>query len=905
MLRFLVSAILMVFVAGGANGTEPIVRSLSNGLQVAILPIPESSVVAVRVLVRTGSIDEVGSNSGSGLAHYLEHLLAGGSTRKRTESAYRDGLALMGGASNAFTTYDHTGYFINTTPENTDLAIQYLSEWMFESQINETEFRRERDVITKEMEKSEADVSRVFYEAANRFFYPDHPAGRPIIGYRPNFNSVTSDQVRTFYRANYVPNNMILVVVGNVNPSAVLKKIDNSFGKYPTKAVAISPVYNAPLPFVSRSQVVVSTSNVAYVSLRFPSVNLVHPDLNALDLLEYALGNGDRSLLLKSIVYDRKLATSITVSSYTPKFTNGYFEVTAVCQPEQVEPLKQAVFEGLNSVKSGGIEADSLESAKLQKKMDYISGSDNTNDIASQLGDSMLYSGTSDFFKVYTDRMAAVTTADVKDVANRYLDFNRVVTTVLVGKNADKNNSVSQNVSPISTPNVETLSNGVRVVFMPPDSNPRVNIRAYVTGGLRAETSELNGLGYLLSLLWGKGSRQYDRQTLETAFEGRGASMSSHFGMKSLSLEMTSLSDDVQLLLPKFADTFWNPSFDSSSFEVAKNQQKAVISQREDQWYKQAMLSVQAGFYGSYALSLPSEGTIESTSKFTKGMVVQWHDALLKPEKVVVVVSGKYQKESILTQLNQLLGSPSGSQSAFDAFRAIKYSPLTNSSVTTGSLTQSVSAVIVAMKSPTTRDLKSQVVTDTLDAVLSGMEYPGGRLSEKLRGESDGLVYMVHAQTVASPESGMFVVYAITSSDKAQRVRQIISDELDALMNLPVSENELKVAIAQQKFSYRSAINSIQSRDLVVGTGLLQDIPISYWNDRITMADAVTIENVQAMAKSLFAVRQSFLFNFPITSALLDGGESNNNLAPTSVVVPTPPIQKASSASTTNVKIKI
>ncbi len=866
MSRLLLFALLSTILCGNVQGTEapkPITRTLLNGLKVAVLPLPDSSVVSVRVLVRAGSINEVGADSGSGLAHYLEHIVASGSTKKRTEAAYREGLAQMGGASNAFTTYDHTGYFINTTPENAELAIQYLSEWMFDSQINEVEFKRERDVITKEMEKSEADVSHVFYEAANRFFYTDHPAGRPIIGYRSNFNAVTSDQVRAFYKTHYVPNNMILVVVGNVDSATVFQKIESSFGKFPTKAVPLSPLFNATLPFSAKAQTIVSTSNVAYVSFRFPTVDLMHSDLGALDLLDNILGSGDQSVLMKKICFDQQLATAIHTASYTPLFTNGYFEITATCKPEQVEALREAVLQVLTTFKSAKLDPKPVEAAKRQKKMDYLSGFDSTDEIASGLSNSILYSGTPDFFQVYTDRMQVVGATEIQQAAIKYLDFDRMVTTVLVGKNQVLNSSNQEAQLAPQPPDEIQLSNGIRVVLMPPDGVARVNVRAYVKGGLRAESWDSNGMGYLLSLLWGKGSKQWNRAALESAFEGRGADLESRFGMRSISLEMTALADDVPSLLPKFADAFWNPAFDANSFEVAKNQQQAVISQREDQWFKQVMARVQSGYYRSHAFSFPLEGTADKADKFTRELILEWHGALMDPGNMVIVVSGGYQKAEVMALIQDHFSKSVEHRSLLQPFRSLNFVPPADSEVVTASLNQPVSVVVVAMKSPTVLDLKPQVVVDALDAVLSGMEYPGGRLHRKLRGETDGLVYMVHAQSLPSPEGGMFFVYALTSPDKAQKVQQLISDELDHLTTILVPEMELKTAISQQKFSYRSQLNALQSRDQVMGTGLVQGVPLAHWTDRIKLADQVTPIDLQIMAKDLFAVRQVYLFNCP------------------------------------------
>ena len=160
--------------------------ALDNGVRVVLIPDSKASLNSVRVLVNTGSINEA-PLLGSGLSHYLEHLVAGGETTLHPESYYESSVARMGGASNAYTTHDHTAYFINTVPQHTKAALKVLYEWMFYAKWTPAQFQREQQVILKEMERSDANLQRLFYFNAQRQFYEGHPLGVPVIGYRSDF----------------------------------------------------------------------------------------------------------------------------------------------------------------------------------------------------------------------------------------------------------------------------------------------------------------------------------------------------------------------------------------------------------------------------------------------------------------------------------------------------------------------------------------------------------------------------------------------------------------------------------------------------------------------------------------------------------------------------------------------
>ena len=103
---------------------------LNNGLTVLLLNDPTASTITTMSFVRAGSIDE-GSLLGSGISHYLEHIVAGGTTDVKSEEKYKRIIASIGGAYNAYTTTDHTAYYINTTPDKIEKSIYVLYEWMF------------------------------------------------------------------------------------------------------------------------------------------------------------------------------------------------------------------------------------------------------------------------------------------------------------------------------------------------------------------------------------------------------------------------------------------------------------------------------------------------------------------------------------------------------------------------------------------------------------------------------------------------------------------------------------------------------------------------------------------------------------------------------------------------------
>ena len=146
MKQFSLIIFVAIFSINLSAFSDPTIYYLKNGTTVAIVNDPAATVVSSYVFVRTGSIFE-GDWIGSGVSHYLEHLLAGGTTSKKSEDEYRNIIDGLGGAYNAYTTYDHTAYYIHSSAKNVSVALETLFEWMYYGRWTNQEFKREKGVI--------------------------------------------------------------------------------------------------------------------------------------------------------------------------------------------------------------------------------------------------------------------------------------------------------------------------------------------------------------------------------------------------------------------------------------------------------------------------------------------------------------------------------------------------------------------------------------------------------------------------------------------------------------------------------------------------------------------------------------------------------------------------------------
>ena len=218
---------------------EPIERyALANGLTVLLKRDPSAPVSSVQVWVKTGSMHE-GSYLGAGLSHYLEHMLFKG-TERRAGREISATVQAHGGYINAYTTFDRTVYYIDVPAAHTAVAIDLLADAVLHSILPAGEMTKEKEVILREIDMGLDDPDQRLSQALFETAFRVHPYRQPIIGHRDVFAANSHEDLLAYYRARYVPNNLVLVIVGDFDPAATRASIAEHFGK--AARVRLAPV---------------------------------------------------------------------------------------------------------------------------------------------------------------------------------------------------------------------------------------------------------------------------------------------------------------------------------------------------------------------------------------------------------------------------------------------------------------------------------------------------------------------------------------------------------------------------------------------------------------------------------------------------------------------------------------
>jgi zinc protease len=828
---------------------------LNNLLTILLIKDETTPIVAVKTYVRAGSMLEE-SHLGSGMSHFLEHMIAGGSTSIRSEKKYKDAIATLGGAYNAYTTTDHTCYYINTTEDHSLAAVDILYEWMFKNSFKDKEFKREQSVILKEIEKNQASLSRQFYSESQLNFFKTHPIRYPVIGFEEDFIKLKNSDLKEYYKKTYIPSNMILAIGGNFDETKILTHIKNTFGKEPCVAPITPLIFNEQRPFTSRVIEKEAKTNVTSISMRFATTDLFSKELYPLDLLEFILGCGENCLLHKILVDQKKIAYSVHCTSYTPALTTGYFDIACETEYKNIELVKKEIIKIVDKIKKGSISETAIKEAIKKKVAEDILSISHIEDKVARFAQSYLFAHTPNFFDAYLNNIKKVQKKELVQAANTFLDFDRTVITILKPALSKKEKKTPSQTTLVLKPKLITLKNGLKVILKEDHTIEKTHAKFITLGGLRNETSKTNGIGHFVSELLGKETKNHTKQKLQTYFEGNGAHFQAHVGNNTFYCNLSCLAEDFQKLLPVFKDAMFNATFSDKEIKELKRQTLQWISQRSDDWHTIGSYHFKKEFYKEHPYELNILGEQSTVSKFTKKDVETYYKTLFSTTDTVLSIVGDFDIKKTITQLNKLFGQVKLSPKKINS---LKRKPHVKKENHHYDIPQNVGAIFMGFDGETFNNTKNCVKLDLLNTIVSGMAYPTGRLHQELR--EKGLVYMVHATNQAGNETGHFLINALTSKANIQDVLKIINKELRGVQDIPTSQKEFDQAIAQMKFYYKDRASSIESLTLMMSTDELYGRGFDYYEKINKEIDKLDKKDIQITAKKYLKNAQLFTFS--------------------------------------------
>jgi zinc protease len=849
---------------------------LNNGLTVLTKEVHTAPVVSVQVWYRVGSRNEKpGIN---GLSHQLEHLLFKG-TRDRPVQFGRL-FSALGSQFNAFTSYDETAYFGTVQRDKLEALLTLEADRMVNSINGSEQLASEKRVVISELQGYENFPDYRLSRAVMKAAFPNRPYGLPVGGTKADVEKFTVDEVQSYYKTYYSPNNATLVITGDFNTQETLKAIEESFGKISkgTDATPDVPSQNIQLKASQSPIVLKEPGSTALLQVVYPLPDINHPDVAGIDLMDAILTGGRSSRLYQALV-ESGLASSVSASP-AELIEPGWYEIAiTAASGQELSKIERVLRDAIAKLPQEPVSEEELNRAKTLLQTYFVLSNQDITAQASQLGYYQTVSGDYRYVERYLDAIAKVTPADIQRVAKTYLDPNkqtigyfeptqpdgqtgtssigtgRTIENFSPGKPVDPA-ELAKYLPPVtsvpdftsqSLPEAVTLANGMKILLLSDRSVPTINLSGHIDAGTGFDPESKAGLASLTAANLTNGTQTKDALTLAKTLEDRGVGLDFSANREGVSIAGNGLSANIPILLETLADVLQNPTFPDDQLELSR--QRALIELKLElddpgtlgrRVFQQAIYPENHPFH-----SFKSQ---ESLSAINRGDLVNFARQHYRPDTTTLALVGDFDSNEMKTLLNETFGKwqESGKPPVLN-FPSVSL-PKAIARFDKVIAGKAEAVTYIGYNGISRQDPRFYTAV-VLNHILGG-DTLSSRLGTEIR-DRLGLTYGIYSAFAAGVNSGPFLIEMQTAPEDANKAIASTVALLKQLQEQGITEAELETAKRSITNSYPVDLaNPSDLADMISSNAIcgLSNEELREFPNRIK---AVTMTQVQQVIRDL------------------------------------------------------
>jgi len=864
---------------------------LENGLTVLTKEVHTAPVVSVQVWYKVGSRNEApGVN---GIAHQLEHMLFKGTTTRPIQFGRL--FSALGSDSNAFTSFDQTAYFGTVERNKLKALLELEADRMQNALINDEQLASEKRVVISELQGYENSPTYRLDRAVRRAAFPNSPYGLPVGGTKADVEKFTAEKVRDYYNRFYSPDNATLIIVGDFDTAPTLKAVKEIFGKVPDRVKETGDrrqetgrgqgrqgrqggVSSSARPH-SESIMLKEPGAAATLQVVYPLPDANHPDVPALDAMDYILTEGRSSRLYQALV-ESGLA-SAAGGGTANMMAGGWYELSATAAPgQQLDKIEAVQEQAIADLRNQGVTPEELNRAKAQLKATVILSNRDISSQATQLGYSQTTAGDYRYIDRYLAALDKVTVDDVKRVANTYLATDKRTVgkfepTQIAGQPGSDGATgtgqttesfnlgppvdpaeVAKYLPPVdvaATPKARrlpeefTLDNGLQVLLLPDSSTPTVTISGYIQAGTEFDPNQLGGLASLTADNLMNGTKSKNALQLAKALEDRGASLGFSANREGVEISGYSLKTDLPVVIQTMADVVQNATFPERELELSRQRALTQLKLDLDNPARVAQRKFQQTIYPANH-PFHTFPTKESLQSINRQQVVEFYQTHYRPDQTILTLVGDFDPKAVRSLLTQQLAKWQGiGKPPTITYPTVSLPPKVEqfNPIMPGK-TQAIT--ILGYRGIDRKDPR-YYTSLVLNQILGG-DTLSSRLGTEIR-DRQGLTYGIYSAFQAGRHAGPFAIKMQTDPTDAQKAIASARKLLQQIQTQGVKAEEVQAAKRSLISSYTvslaspDALASTILMNAVFGLGKeeLRDFP--------QKIQAVTLEKVNLAAKEL------------------------------------------------------
>ncbi|WP_337382673.1 pitrilysin family protein [Desulfovibrio sp.] len=844
------------------SGNDTMLVRLKNGLTVYIIRDSRFPLVCTRLFVGTGSANETAEQAG--ISHVLEHMVFKG-TEKRPKGQVPRDVESLGGYLNAATSFDKTWFITDMPAKHWKTGMDVVKDMAFHPSLDPAELEAEKDVIVSELKGGDDTPTRRLFEDLQVAGLAHTVYGRPIIGFEKTIRAVTADDLRAYIRTWYQPQNMMLLVAGDIDPKAVLAHAEELFGDLKNDTILPEP---APVQLEGaaggpRVEVTYGPWNKVYLGIALPAPALGDQRSIDLDVLAYALGGDGTSQFYRKYRYEKQLVDSISVGNMSLNRA-GLFYMVAQLDADKVEPFWQEFTRDLASLDAGKITPDVIERARFNYEDGMDRASETLDGLTSWKATVQFELGGPQGEANVRHALAAVDSARLRQAQDLWLRPDQVRVRVLAPEKAKlpdldailqhnwpapavERQKAAAAAEKVDKREIVDLGQGRTVILQPDRTIPYVSLEILRPGGNALLKPADQGLAQLTAATLTDGCGTRDLDAMERFVAERAASLSASAGVQSFTVSLTGPARFNADYFALLGDLLHKPTFAEKDVRRQADTLKAALVRRQDNPMS-FMGSKINGFLfpGGQPYGFDGLGTAENQDRFGPGDVQAfWKQQNAQPW--ILSVAGDFDREKVLAFARSL---PVPTAPAVDVpqptWGADKRLPL--------SLPGRQQAHLLLAFHAVPLDHPDAPALMLLESVLSGQS---GLLFNKLRDEQ-GLGYTVTAFYRSLPEAGFMAFYIGTTPRNLDVARQGFSGIIKDIKTDLLPAELLAKGLNRMEGSYYRGRQSLGARADEAASERLLGQPQDFQKRLLEKAAKVTPEQLREVARKYLLVDKMY-----------------------------------------------
>ncbi|MGC9044272.1 MAG: M16 family metallopeptidase [Myxococcota bacterium] len=401
-------------------------KVLKNGITLIVEQNPRLPIVSMRAVSLGGVRYENDKNIG--ISNFISRMLTRGNKTMNTFQIMR-AMDNIGGSIGGYSGKNSLGLRAEFLSKYQDTGFKIFLDCLFRSEFLEDQIEKERRLILEEIKNREDDLTFQAVQLFLNTLYVNHPYKYDVLGSEESISKLTKDELISFYKKLIVPSNVVIAVVGDVEPHLVEQFIEENTSDLPDRRFEAIKLRDENKPEQVRRQVIFKEKEQAHIVVGFLGTTIYNKDRYALELLSVILGGQSGRLFVD--LRDKK-SLAYTVSSFNVDgIENGYFAIYLSCAHHKTKVSVDAIFEIISKLQKDGVKPEELEKAK-----NYLIGIHSIEMQEYSLRGLLysldeLYGLGYDFHNKYLDLINSITLEDMKEVIKRYLDTNSAVISIV------------------------------------------------------------------------------------------------------------------------------------------------------------------------------------------------------------------------------------------------------------------------------------------------------------------------------------------------------------------------------------------------------------------------------------------------------------------------------------------